>query len=188
MQDQQIVGLYWDRDEEAITQTQQKYESYLSTISYNILADFEDSKECVNDTYLAAWNSMPPHRPQILSTYLGKIVRQITVDVYRRKHSIKRYSSEYALSLSELADIFSSEETPESVFEKRQLDDALNQFLRSLPEDARNTFIGRYYFFDPLKKVAAYCGMSEAKAKSLLYRTRQKLKVYLVKEGLIYEP
>lgn len=188
MQDQKIVQLYWDRDEAAINQTQQKYESYLSKISYNILANFEDSKECVNDTYLAAWNSMPPHRPAVLSTYLGKITRQIAIDVFRKKNSVKRYSSEYALSLSELGDIFPSEETPEDICEKNQLDDAINQFLCSLPENARNAFIGRYYFFDPLKKVAAYCGMSEAKAKSLLYRTRQKLKDYLIKEGLIYEP
>ena len=188
MQDQQIVQLYWDRNEEAIKQTQQKYESYLSKISYNILANFEDSKECVNDTYLAAWNSMPTHRPTGLSTYLGKITRQIAIDVFRKKNSIKRYSSEYAISLSELGDIFSLEETPESICEKKQLDDAINQFLQTLPEDARNAFVGRYYFFDSLKKVASYCGMSEAKMKSLLYRTRQKLKIYLIKEGLIDEP
>ena len=188
MQDQQIVQLYWDRDEEAIKQTQQKYERYLSKISYNILASLEDSKECVNDTYLAAWNSMPTHRPAVLSTYLGKITRQIAIDVFRKKNSIKRYTSEYALSLSELGDIFSSEETPEHICEKKLLDEAINQFLRTLPEDARNVFIGRYYFFDPLKKIASYCGMSEAKIKSLLYRTRQKLKEYLTKEGLIYEP
>ena len=187
MQDRQIVQLYWNRDEEAIKQTQQKYEAYLSKISFNILADFEDGKECVNDTYLAAWNSMPTHRPDVLSTYLGKITRQIAIDVFRKKNSVKRYASTYALSLSELTDTFSSGDGPEHNCEKKQLDTAINQFLRTLPEDARNAFIGRYYFFDPLKQVAAYCGMSEAKAKSLLYRTRQKLKDYLAKEGLMDE-
>lgn len=119
MQDQQIVGLYWDRDEEAINQTQVKYGSYLSKISYNILADFEDSKECVNDTYLAAWNSMPTHRPAVLSTYLGKITRQIAIDVFRKKNSVKRYSSTYALSLSELSDAFSSGDVPKHICEKK---------------------------------------------------------------------
>ncbi len=183
MQDQQIVQLYWARNEEAITQTQQKYGAYLSKVAYNILADFEDSRECVNDTYLAAWNSMPTHRPDILSTYLGRIARQISIDVFRRKNSIKRYASEYALSLSELEDGFSNGETPEQAVDAKQLAEALNRFLRAVPKDARNAFIGRYYFFDPLKKVASYCGMSEAKVKSLLYRTRQSLKEYLVKEG-----
>ena len=183
MKDAEIVDLYWERNEVAIQQTQQKYGAYLSKVAYNILSDFEDSKECVNDTYLKAWTSMPPHRPSILSTYLGKIARQLSIDVFRKKNGAKRYASEYAVSLEELGDSFSDGSTPEHSFDAKLLDEAINRFLRTLPEDARNTFIGRYYFFDSLKDVAAYCGMSEAKAKSMLYRTRQGLKVYLVKEG-----
>lgn len=183
MKDTEIVDLYWERNEVAIQQTQQKYGAYLSKVAYNILSDFEDSKECVNDTYLKAWTSMPPHRPSILSTYLGKIARQLSIDVFRKKNGAKRYASEYAVSLEELGDSFSDGSTPEHSFDAKLLDEAINRFLRTLPEDARNTFIGRYYFFDSLKDVAAYCGMSEAKAKSMLYRTRQGLKVYLVKEG-----
>ena len=183
MKDAEIVALYWDRNEEAIQQTQQKYGAYLTKIAYNILSDFEDSKECVNDTYLKAWNSMPPHRPGILSTYLGKIARQLSIDVFRKKHSTKRYASEYAASLDELGDSFPDSTAPEQTLDAKLLDDAINRFLRTLPDDARNTFIGRYYFFDSLKNVAAYCGMSEARAKSMLYRTRQSLKAYLVKEG-----
>lgn len=183
MQDEQIVTLYWERNEDAIWETSQKYGAYLWKIAYNILSDFEDSKECVNDTYLKAWNSMPTHRPNVLSTYLGKIARQLSIDVFRRKNSIKRYASEYALSLSELGDIFSDGNTPEQELDVKLLDKAINSFLRTLPDDARNTFIGRYYFFDSLKDVAAYCGMSESKAKSMLYRTRQSLKAYLLKEG-----
>ena len=101
----------------------------------------------------------------------------------RKKNSIKRYASEYAISLDELGDSFSDDNTPEQSFDAKLLDEAINCFLRTLPADARNTFIGRYYFFDSLKDVARYCGMSEAKAKSLLYRTRQSLKAHLVKEG-----
>ena len=183
MKDAEIVALYWDRNEAAIQQTEQKYAAYLSKVAYNILSDFEDSRECVNDTYLKAWNSMPPHSPCVLSTYLGKITRQLSIDMFRKKHSTKRYASEYALSLDELGDSFSDGTTPEQVLDAKKLDEAINHFLRTLPHEARNAFIGRYYFFDSLKDVAGYCGMSEAKAKSMLYRTRQSLKAYLVKEG-----
>ena len=183
MKDAEIVDLYWERNEAAIQQTQQKYGAYLSKIAYNILSDLEDSRECVNDTYLKAWNSMPTQRPSILSTYLGKITRQLSIDVFRKKNSIKRYASEYAISLDELGDSFSDGSTPEQTLDAKLLDEAINRFLRTLPDDARNTFIGRYYFFDSLKDVARYCGMSEAKTKSMLYRTRQSLKAYLVKEG-----
>ena len=183
MKDAEIVDLYWERNEVAIQQTQQKYGTYLSKVAYNILSDFEDSKECVNDTYLKAWNSMPTHRPSVLSTYLGKIARQISIDMFRKKNSVKRYASEYAVSLDELGDSFSDGSTPEQAFDVKLLDEAINRFLRTLSDDARNTFIGRYYFFDSLKEVAAYCGMSQTKAKSMLYRTRQSLKAYLVKEG-----
>ena len=185
MKDTEIVALYWNRDEAAIKQTQDKYGAYLSKIAYNILSDFEDSKECVNDTYLSAWNSMPNHRPNVLSTYLGKITRQLSIDVFRKKNSTKRYASEYAVSLEELGDSFSDGATPDQALDAKLLDEAINRFLRTLPVDARNTFIGRYYFFDSLKDVARYCGMSEAKAKSMLYRTRQSLKAYLVEEGFI---
>ena len=104
MQDEMIVDLYWQRNENAILETEQKYGPYLTKIAYNILADFEDSKERVNDTYLKAWNSMPPHRPSVLSTYLGKITRQLSIDWLRTQNRAKRKSSEYALSLSELED------------------------------------------------------------------------------------
>ena len=103
--------------------------------------------------------------------------------MFRKKNSAKRYTSEYAVSLDELGDSFSDGSTLEQAFDARLLDEAINRFLRTLPNDARNTFIGRYYFFDSLKDVARYCGMSEAKAKSMLYRTRQGLKAYLAKEG-----
>ncbi len=183
MKDSEIVNLYWKRNEEAIRQTQQKYGAYLSKVAYNILSDFEDSKECVNDTYLAAWKSMPPHRPDVLSTYLGKITRQLSIDVFRKKKSAKRYASEYAISLDELGDTFSDGTTPENVFDGKMLDAAINRFICALPDDVQRAFVGRYFFLDSLKDIAGYCGMKEGKLKSLLYRTRQQLKSYLVKEG-----
>ena len=183
MKDAEIVDLYWSRDEDAIHQTQRKYGLYLAKVAFNILSDREDSLECVNDTYLAAWNSMPDNRPKVLSTYLAKIARQISIDVFRKKNRLKRYASEYALSLEELGDTFADGTTPESALDAKLLHEAVNRFLRSLTEESRNAFLGRYYFFDSLKEVAGYCGMSESKCKSMLYRTRQSLKAYLQKEG-----
>ena len=183
MEDAEIVELYWARDEDAVGQTKTKYGAYLNRVAYNILADLEDSQECVSDTLLAAWRSMPDNRPKNLRTYLGKITRQVSIDLYRRRNRMKRYASEYAISLEELGDSFTDGRTPEDELNARLLTETVNRFLRTLPDEARNTFIGRYYFFDSVKNVARYCGMSESKCKSILYRTRQRLKVYLQKEG-----
>ena len=183
MQDENIVALYWERNEAAIEETKNKYERYLLKIAYNVLADLEDSQESVNDTYLAAWNSMPPHRPSILSTYLAKITRRISIDIFRKKNRSKRKASEYILSLTELEECISGGSNPEENMEVQMLAHAINDFLRTLPKDARNLFIGRYYFMDSLKDVAKYCGMIESRAKSLLFRTRCNLRVFLEKEG-----
>lgn len=183
MEDSKIVALYFGRDEAAIDHTQRKYGPYLHKIAYNILEDIQDSQESVNDTYLAAWNSIPPHRPEILSTYLGKLTRRISIDIFRKRNRLKRRDSEYALSLSELEDCISGGETPEESIQAQLLAESISSFLRQLPEQSRHVFIGRYYYMDPVKEVARYCGMSEAKAKTLLYRIRCSLKDYLQKEG-----
>ena len=183
MEDEQIVSLYWQRSESAIRETEQKYDRYLTKIAYNILSDHEDSRESVNDTYLAAWNSIPPHRPSVLSAYLGKLTRRISIDIFRCRNREKRKASEYALSLSELGDCVSAGNTTEDMVNVKLLADAIGIYLRLIPEEARNAFLGRYYYLDSLKEVAAYCGMTESKAKTVLYRTRQGLKDYLKKEG-----
>ena len=183
MEDEKIVDLYWQRSESAIRETEIKYDRYLTKIAYNILADAEDSRESVNDTYLAAWNSMPPHRPGVLSTYLGKLTRRISIDCFRRRTRQKRGGSEYEVSLSELGDCVSGGNTTEEIINVRLLADAIGIFLRLQSEEARNAFIGRYYYLDSVKEVAAYCGMTESKCKTLLFRTRVALKEYLRKEG-----
>ena len=185
MQDSQIVALYWDRDEAAIDQTDKKYGRYLAKIAYNILSDQEDSKESVNDTYLAAWDSMPPHKPQVLSTYLGKLTRRISIDLFRKKNSQKRSGGEYALSLQELEDCISGGNTTEQALDMQLLSEAIAQYLRTVTKEARNVFIGRYYYLDSVKEISAYCHISESKAKILLYRTRQGLWEFLQKEGFV---
>lgn len=183
MEDEQIVNLYFERSEAAIRETESKYDRYLTKIAYNILADLEDSRESVNDTYLAAWNSMPPHKPTVLSAYLAKLTRRISIDRFRYRSRDKRKESEYAVSLSELGDCVSGGNTTEEIINVRLLADAIGIYLRLQSEEARNAFIGRYYFLDPIREIASYCGMSESKVKSLLYRTRLGLKEYLEKEG-----
>ena len=183
MEDELIVDMYWNRDEDAIGKTQEKYDRYLTKIAYNILANAEDSRESVNDTYLAAWDSMPPHRPAVLSTYLGKLTRRISIDCFRGRTRAKRATSQYAMSLEELGECVSGGNTTEEIVSVKLLADAIGMFLRLQSDEARNLFIGRYYYLDSLKEAAAYCGMSESKAKSLLFRTRIALKEYLEKEG-----
>ncbi len=186
MQDEMIVEMYWKRDENALRETERKYGRYLSKIAYNILSDWENSREIVNDTYLKAWNSMPTQRPKNLASYLGKIARQLSIDVFRTRNRQKRRASEYAVSLSELEECVSSDETTEQIVESKLLAEAIGRYLRILPAQTRNVFIGRYFYADPIREIAGYYGFSEAKVKSLLYRTRQGLKAYLEKEG--FEP
>ena len=185
MEDSQIVSLYWDRNETAFAQTEKKYGVYLSKIAYNILADREDTQESVNDTYLAAWNSIPPHRPSILSTYLGKLTRRISIDLFRKKNSQKRSAGEYALSLEELEECISGGNSTEEAVALSQLSHSIEQYLRSISQDARNVFLCRYYYLDSVKQIAATCSMTESKVKVLLHRTRQGLHNHLKKEGYL---
>ena len=184
MDDEQIIALYWGRDERAIEETDQKYGPYLISIARNVLDDPEDSRESVNDTYFAAWKTMPPQRPNILSAYLGKLARRISIDHFRQRTRLKRGGGAYVASLSELEGTFSAGNTVEETMDTKLLGQAINAFLRNQNPQARTAFIGRYFFMDPMAEVARYCGMSESKAKSLLHRTRKKLKAYLEKEGI----
>ena len=183
MEDEKIVALYWDRDEGAIRETERKYDRYLTKIAYNILNNLDDSRESVNDTYLAAWDSMPPHRPSVLSAYLAKLIRRISIDCFRYRTRDKRLASEYAVSLSELGECVSGGNTTERAYEEKELADTIAAYLRQCSEEARNAFICRYYYLDSIREVAISCGMTESKCKSLLHRTRLGLKEYLNREG-----
>ena len=183
MDDNLIVQLYLDRNETAITETEKKYSAYLTKIAYNILMNDEDTKESVNDTYLAAWNSIPPQKPSVLQTYLAKLTRRISIDIFRHRNREKRRSSEYAASLSELEDILPSENSLDDMVESHILAETISVFLKKLQKTERIVFVGRYYYCDPLKDISSYCGISEAKAKTILFRTRKKLKEHLKTEG-----
>ena len=126
---------------------------------------------------------MPPHKPNILSTYLGKITRQVSIDILRKRNSLKRQASEYATSLDEIGDCIPASETPEQAVELQLLANAIAVYLRTLSPQARNTFVCRYYFMDSIRDISEYYGMSKSKVESMLHRTRKGLKAYLEKEG-----
>lgn len=183
MDDNRIIELYWERNELAIRETDNRYGRYLWTIAYNVLADREDSDECVNDSYYKAWSAIPPHRPVSLPSFLGRIVRQLAVDRFRRRTAQKRTLSEYALSLDELAECVSGGEEPQEVAELNLLAQAVSDYLRSLACETRYAFLWRYYFADSVKDIAARLDSSESQVKSMLHRTRLGLRAHLEKEG-----
>lgn len=181
MQDEIIIELFWKRDESALRETECKYKSYLSKVAYNILADIEDARETVNETLLRAWNSIPPQKPSALRIYLGKLTRELAIDVYRTKHRKKRIASELTVSLEELGDIAASDS--ESDLDLKLLGETIERYLKTVSEEARTAFVQRYYFADTVREIAARQNASESKIKSLLFRTRAGLKDYLIKEG-----
>ena len=183
MEDSEIIELYWRRNEAAIRETRRKYGRYLTKIAHNILSSREDGEEIVNDTCLKAWNSIPPNHPDSLAAYLGKVARRLSIDALRTRTREKRGAEEYALSLSELEECVPGGAGPEEEVELSLLPQTINDYLRTLAPQARSAFIGRYFYLDSLKEVAVHLGMSESKAKSMLYRVRQGLKAYLTQEG-----
>ena len=184
MEDQQIVDLYFALDEQAVAQTSAKYGKYCFQIAYNILSHRRDAEEAVNDTYLGAWRSIPPHRPQRLSTYLGKITRRVSIEKWKANHAQKRGGGEVILALQELGECIPGGETPEQAMEMKELTARINQFLKMLPDTEQKVFINRYWYLTPVKSIARDFGFSESKVKSMLSRTRGKLKAYLQKEGI----
>lgn len=183
MEDQKIIDLYWQRSEQAIMETDRKYGGYCFSVAYNILSNREDAEESVSDTYLAAWRAMPPKRPGILSSFLGKITRHLSIDRWRRRSAQKRGGGEVPLVLEELEHCVSGQESVEAALQRKELTIAINRFLDSLPRTERNMFLCRYWYADPVQDIADTFGFSAAKVNSMLYRTRQKLRRALAKEG-----
>ena len=182
MQDEQIIKLYYARDERAITETSSKYDAYCTSIAYNILQNMQDSEECVNDTWLSAWNSIPPARPSVLKTYLGRITRNLALDRWRRGHSDKRGGGQLTVALDEIHEITSSGYDVSDDYLEQEFMRTVNLFLRSLPDRDRNIFIRRYYFADDIPAIAKRFGTSQGNVSKILSRTRQKLKNFLDKE------
>lgn len=185
MNDDRIVDLYWARSESAIGETAKAYGNYCFTIANNILQNSEDSEECVNDTYLNAWNAIPPQRPLILRAFLGKITRNLSINKYRERRALKRGGNEIDLLYGELEDCIPSASDVEGEYEAKLVIEAINSFLLSLDEEKRVTFVKRYWYADSVGSIATHFQMSESKVKSMLFRIRKALKAHLEKEGVI---
>jgi len=185
MEDREIVALYWRRSDRAITETETKLGSYCFAIANRILSDPEDARECVNDTYLAVWNAIPPHRPEHLAPFVGKITRRIAVNRLASRCATKRQGEETALALEELAECIPDRGAVEEDVEAAELSAALNRFIRGLPKKQRDVFVCRYWYVDSVADIALRFGYSQSKVKSMLHRTRGQLRKYLDKEGLL---
>lgn len=181
MEDSRIIDLYFARDEDAINQTDKKYGRYLKSIAYNILKNDEDSEECVNDTYIRAWDTVPPKKPNRLQTYLGKITRNLSLNLCEKHGALKRGSNQVSLALDELAECIPNST---NAFEESELSDSLNAFLNSLAAQPRNIFVLRYWYMYSSAEISALCKMSESNVNVSLFRTRKKLKAFLEKEGI----
>lgn len=182
MEDEEIVGLYWARDQRAIAETQKKYGGYCRAIAYNILGSFEDSEECVNDAFLRTWNSIPENRPKYLPAYIGRITRNIAIDKLARRRAKKRSAGGAAAVFEEMEACIPS--SAGDFTEDIVIKDALNAFLASLSESNRKMFILRYWYFSDIKSIAKDCGFSESKVRTALMRLRKELKAYLEGEGI----
>ena len=184
MEDSRIIDLYWARDEQALKQTDIKYGGYCRSIANNILHCAEDTEECVWDTWLHAWNAMPPQRPSILSAFLGRITRNLSYDRYKAAHAEKRGGGSVPLALDELGQCVPAASDAQRAVEDKELAAAIDRFLRTLPARECNIFLRRYWYVDGVTEIAARYNMKENTVKSILYRTRERLRVCLEKEGI----
>ena len=181
--DAEIIKLYWERDQQAIQLTAEKYEPYCSRIAQNILQDPGDAEECVNDTWLGAWNSMPPQKPQVLAAFLGKLTRNLAINRYRHNTAQKRGGGQAVMVLEELGDLVSGADTVAQEIDRRELVSAINAFLSTLPAEKRSIFLRRYWYFESVADIAVKFGMNENQVSVLLYRLREKLRKHLEKGG-----
>lgn len=184
MEDSTIVQMYWDRDENAISATSEKYGPYCISIARNILESHEDAEECVSDAYLNTWNSIPSNRPELLSAYLGKIVRNLSFNRYKKNRAKKRGKGEVAVVLDELEEVIADSKTPEAEWNRNFLVECINGFLAELPENKRNLFVCRYWYSDSVKDIAKNFGMTETNVSVTLKRLREKLHSYLMEKGV----
>lgn len=183
MEDSRIIELYWERDQQAVQETAVKYGRLLERIAGNILGR-QDAEECVNDTYLRAWNAIPPERPAAFRNWLGRITRNLSLDRWKASQAAKRGGGMEVL-LGELAECVPCSEGPQKALEDQALAELLNGFLRGLPAENRRMFLGRYWYGEGLAEIAASLGCGQGKVKSALFRTRKALRAYLEREGVL---
>lgn len=187
MTDNHILMLFLERNEQGLREAKNTYGNYCRSIAYGILRDWQDAEECENDTYLVAWNVIPPQQPTVLAPFLGRITRNLSLKKLRTNTATKRGGNTAILSLEELADCIPIGKSFEDELQAKELADTINSFLRNLPETDRKAFIFRYWYCDTVKEIAAHFGFTQSKVKMLLFRTRMKLREHLIKEGFFCE-
>lgn len=185
MEDEKILDLYWERSQDAIRETAKKYGAYCHKVAFNILRSQEDSEECVNDTYLNAWNAIPPHRPNPLLAFLCRITRNLSFDRYKSHRAEKRGGGQVALALAELEECIPSAFRVEQALEDKQLAHFLDEFLGTLTAEYRRIFLLRYWYLMSVKEISVCCTVSESKVKSALFHTRRRLKAALEQEAAL---
>ncbi len=185
MEDRIIINLFWQRDQNAIEETDNKYGETCRYIARSILTSREDAEECVDDTYMAVWDSIPPQRPVHLSAFLYRIVRNLSFNRLKERYTQKRGGGELDLALDELEDCVASDYSVEREFETKELVKEINDFLFSLSKDDRIIFSYRYWLMLPTAEIAERLGFKESKVRTSLSRSRKKLRNHLIKEGLI---
>ena len=184
MEDNQIIELYFRRDESALTETANKYGTFCLRIAMNVVTVREDAEECVNDTYHTAWNQIPPTRPDSFKAFLGKIVRNFAISKYRTLHAKKRFNG-LEVMLSEIGDCVPSLTSVEEEVEGKELTEYINTWLADLKTEDRMLFVSRYWYGDEVKDLARKCGVSTVKMTQRMLRLRRKLKVFLEERGVV---
>ncbi len=184
MNDEKIIELYFARSEDAITETDRKYGTCCRRTAFGILGSHEDSDECVNDTYMKVWDAIPPERPAKLGAFVVRIVRNIALDLFRRRSSVKNGGGYNSVDFEEIAECLPAAETVESAVNRQAVLNAVQKFLSGLPKEKRVMFVRRYFYCCTCAEIADELGISEGKAKVTLQRTREKLREYLEKEGI----
>lgn len=184
MEDERIIDLYFCRSELAIAETERKYGANCYKLSVKIVMSPEDAQECVNDSYMQTWNSIPPTRPVCFSAYLYKIVRNASLNKLKMENAQKRGSSQYRIAFEEVSESLSSGDNVAAQVDLLFLQKLLQKWLSKLSFDQRNIFIGRYWFFDSISEISKKTGFSESKIKMILFRLRKDLQTVLEREGI----
>ena len=183
MSDEQIVELYWRRDERAIRETDRKYQHFLLTVAHNILRDAQDCEECLNDTYLGAWNAIPPARPKVLQAFLATIMRRTAIDRYKAGKRQKRIDSELTVALSEVEEFLADGSDPAAELDAHELGRVISEFIRALPKRRMYIFMSRYYTARPIGEIARLLGCSESTVNKEIAAIKRDLREKLEKEG-----
>lgn len=184
MNDNKIIELFFARDPQAVQAAKDTYGGYCAYIAGNLLQNQMDQEECLNDTWLRAWNAIPPARPEKLGPFLGKITRNLALNRIRREQTQKRGGGMVQVAVDELAECIPSGGDAFEALEEKQLAQVLNCFLKGLPQEKRVAFVLRYYYGTSITNIAGQLRCSESRVKSMLHRTRKQLRAVLEQEGI----